>query len=87
MARNFARRHNCPLFAWTGDNVQGKLIDTHPEAFSVFVKGAPGVITENIAPYTTKIANGTVIEMRDLVSNDLSYDTIDGVSPFFYAMH
>ena len=79
MARNFARRHNCPLFAWTGDNVQGKLIDIHPEAFSVFVKGAPGVITENIAPYTMKIADGTVIEMRDLVSDDLSYDTIDGV--------
>lgn len=79
LARRFAAARNEKLYCWTTHEGAGT-IDESPEKYSIFVRGAPGVINENVAPFTNKLANGTLVELVSIVTSGTESYEADGVT-------
>ena len=78
-ARRFAKVTHETLFAWSPDQ-NAISVDDSPHLFSLFVRGAPGTINENIAPFTRKCANGSLVVMDAIISKSNKRFTENGVT-------
>ena len=78
-ARRFAKVTHETLFAWSPDQ-NAISVDDSPHLFSLFVRGAPGTINENIAPFTRKCANGSLVVMDAIISKSNERFTENGVT-------
>ena len=78
LARRFAAARNEKIYCWTTEIGAGS-IDECPHKYSIFVRGARGIINENVAPFMCKIANGTLVEMVSIVTSGIESHEADGV--------
>ena len=65
--RRFAVAEKQVVYAWSMDAQKPHTVDDGPGLFSLFVKGGPAYVNENIAPLSRKIANGTLVRYHSLV--------------------